>query len=78
MTEEIKRLDAIIGLLVLLVNQMESQASHSQSIRYNLMQDNIGDFQDFGKVFRPPAELLSEVAAAVEAIKRDSTERQSG
>jgi hypothetical protein len=65
-----KRLDAVIELLVLLVNQMEAQADYQRSIHNGLVQDN-NDFQDFGKIFRPKSELLAEVAKAVEEVKRD-------
>ena len=69
-----KRLDAIIELLVLLVNQTEAQTVHPLDIRNNLMLDN-ADFQDYGKVFRPHAEQLTAVAA-VEAVRQEQRESE--
>ena len=75
MTTTEKRLDAIIELLVLLVNQTEARQNYTQSLRCQLIESH-EDFQDYRKIFQLPKERLAAVAQAVEAVRQDSTERQ--
>ena len=75
MTAIEKRLDAIIELLVLLVNQTEARQNYTQSLRCQLLESH-EDFQDYSKIFQSPKERLAAVAQAVEAVRQDSTERQ--
>jgi len=70
-----QRLDAIIELLVLLVNQTERQVKFSDSFLGCMVLDN-AELQGYSTVFRPNKELLAAVAAAVEAVKRDLPEQQ--
>ena len=67
------RLDLIVSLLVLLVNQMELKGTHQNSVRFELEADK-ESFEHFGKVFRPYNELLENVASLFEVIRQGSKE----
>lgn len=75
MTSIEKRLDAIIELLVLLVNQTERKAKFPNSFQGSMVLDKV-DFPKWDTIFRQDKELLEEAAAAVEAVRQDSLKRQ--
>ena len=78
MTQSIeKRLDLIVAMLFVLVNQVESQTNYPNSFLNGLtdaaLEEGFDNFrQDFQRVFQPQKKLLAEVVKALEAIKTDS------